>query len=70
MGMSRGVGTSFWAVVARRIRVAGHDDGFAAEHPAHGLLHAEFRGDALEGEHHVGAVVELGVHGAGAEAQT
>ena len=46
---------------------AGHDDGLAAEHPAHGFLHAELRGDALEGEHHVGAVVELGVHGAGAE---
>ena len=46
---------------------AGHNDGLAAEHPAHGFLHAELRGDALEGEHHVGAVVELGVHGAGAE---
>ena len=29
------------------------DDGLVAEHPPHGLLHAEFRADAPQCEHHI-----------------
>ena len=68
-GHQQGDGYKALGAGAQPHKGRGHNDGLAVHHAQQGLLYAQLGGNAPQGKHHPGVVVELGVHRAGAVAE-